>query len=149
MRQEFSPHRIVIPCRYDAYEPGHRSKPTCHDQRSFEIWFRLILSHDRHIPGWMHFGWQKLFGMDITLGKIQFDWYYSHSSNMGTSKKFALSVPKEYLPLNYVLQRGFDELQWANLLGETNGIFNERPRWSDFWLLQHSHFWLWDFLLRP
>jgi cell division protein FtsI (penicillin-binding protein 3) len=40
-------------------------------------------------------------------------------------------VPKEYL-LDMYYNVGLMSGSGANLLGETNGIFNERPRWSDF-----------------
>jgi cell division protein FtsI (penicillin-binding protein 3) len=49
---------------------------------------------------------------------------------MGTSK-LALSVPKEFL-LDMFYNVGLMSDSGANLLGESDGIFNEQGRWSDF-----------------
>jgi len=80
-------------------------------------------------PGWMHLG-GKIVRDARNYGELDLTDIIRHSSNMGTSK-LALSVPKEYL-IDMFYNVGLMSDSGANLLGETNGIFNERPRWSDF-----------------
>jgi cell division protein FtsI (penicillin-binding protein 3) len=127
-RQGVSPHRIRNRAVTDAYEPGSSVKPLAMIS-ALEFGSVNLTTMIDTSPGWMHLG-GKIVRDGHNLGKISLTDIIRHSSNMGTSK-LALSVPKEYL-LDMYYNVGLMSGSGANLLGETNGIFNERPRWSDF-----------------
>ena len=127
-RQGVSPHRIRNRAVTDAYEPGSSVKPLAMIS-ALEFGSVNLNAMIDTSPGWMHLG-GKIVRDGHNLGKISLTDIIRHSSNMGTSK-LALSVPKEYL-LDMYYNVGLMSGSGANLLGETNGIFNERPRWSDF-----------------
>ncbi|MEP7702497.1 penicillin-binding transpeptidase domain-containing protein [Paraglaciecola sp. 25GB23A] len=127
-RQGVSPHRIRNRAVTDAYEPGSSVKPLAMIS-ALEFGSVNLNTMIDTSPGWMHLG-GKIVRDGHNLGKISLTDIIRHSSNMGTSK-LALSVPKEYL-LDMYYNVGLMSGSGANLLGETNGIFNERPRWSDF-----------------
>jgi cell division protein FtsI (penicillin-binding protein 3) len=127
-RQGVSPHRIRNRAVTDAYEPGSSVKPLAMIS-ALEFGSVNLSTMIDTSPGWMHLG-GKIVRDGHNLGKISLTDIIRHSSNMGTSK-LALSVPKEYL-LDMYYNVGLMSGSGANLLGETNGIFNERPRWSDF-----------------
>jgi cell division protein FtsI (penicillin-binding protein 3) len=127
-RQGVSAHRIRNRAVTDAYEPGSSVKPLAMVS-ALEFGSVNLNTMIDTSPGWMHLG-GKIVRDGQNLGKIGLTDIIRHSSNMGTSK-LALSVPKEYL-IDMFYNVGLMSGSGANLLGETNGIFNERPRWSDF-----------------
>jgi cell division protein FtsI (penicillin-binding protein 3) len=127
-RQGVSAHRIRNRAVTDAYEPGSSVKPLA-VLSALEFGSANIHSKINTAPGWMHLG-GKIVRDARNYGELDLTDIIRHSSNMGTSK-LALSVPKEYL-IDMFYNVGLMSDSGANLLGETNGIFNERPRWSDF-----------------
>ena len=127
-RQGVSAHRIRNRAVTDAYEPGSSIKPLA-VLSALEFGSAKVDSIIDTSPGMMHLG-GRVVRDGRNYGKIDLTDIIRHSSNMGTSK-LALSVPKEYL-IDMFYNVGLMSNSGANLLGETNGIFNERPRWSDF-----------------
>ncbi|WP_340676924.1 penicillin-binding transpeptidase domain-containing protein [Paraglaciecola sp.] len=127
-RQGVSAHRIRNRAVTDAYEPGSSVKPLA-VLSALEFGSATPKTKINTSPGWMHLG-GKIVRDGRNYGEIDLTDIIRHSSNMGTSK-LALSVPKEYL-VDMFYNVGLMSGSGANLLGETNGIFNERPRWSDF-----------------
>ncbi|MDP5131650.1 MAG: penicillin-binding transpeptidase domain-containing protein [Paraglaciecola sp.] len=127
-RQGVSAHRIRNRAVTDAYEPGSSVKPLA-VLSALEFGSATPKSKINTSPGWMHLG-GKIVRDARNYGELDLTDIIRHSSNMGTSK-LALSVPKEYL-IDMFYNVGLMSDSGANLLGETNGIFNERPRWSDF-----------------
>jgi cell division protein FtsI (penicillin-binding protein 3) len=127
-RSGVSAHRIRNRAVTDAYEPGSSIKPlavlSALEFGSFQVDSLIDTS-----PGWMHLG-GNIVRDPRNYGEIDLTEIIRKSSNMGTSK-LALSVPKEFL-LDMYYHVGLMSDSGANLLGETNGIFNERNRWSDF-----------------
>ena len=127
-RQGVSAHRIRNRAVTDAYEPGSSVKPLA-VLSALEFGSATPKTKINTSPGWMHLG-GKIVRDGKNYGELDLTGIIRHSSNMGTSK-LALSVPKEYL-VDMFYNVGLMSGSGANLLGETNGIFNERPRWSDF-----------------
>lgn len=127
-RQGVSAHRIRNRAVTDAYEPGSVVKPLA-VLSALEFGSAKINTVLDTSPGMMHLG-GRVVRDGRNYGKIDLTDVIRHSSNMGTSK-LALSVPKAYL-IDMFYNVGLMSGSGANLLGETNGIFNERPRWSDF-----------------
>lgn len=127
-RQGVSAHRIRNRAVTDAYEPGSSVKPLA-VLSALEFGTAKVDTVIDTSPGMMHLG-GRVVRDGRNYGKIDITDIIRHSSNMGTSK-LALSVPKEYL-IDMFYNVGLMSNSGANLLGETNGIFNERPRWSDF-----------------
>ena len=127
-RQGVSAHRIRNRAVTDAYEPGSSVKPIAVVSA---LEFGAVKGDTKinTAPGWMHLG-GKIVRDGKNYGELDLTDIIRHSSNMGTSK-LALAVPKEYL-IDMFYNVGLMSDSGANLLGETNGIFNERPRWSDF-----------------
>ena len=127
-RQGVSAHRIRNRAATDAYEPGSSVKPLA-VLSALEFGSATPNTKINTAPGIMHLGGRVVRDAK-NYGEINLTDIVRHSSNMGTSK-LALSVPKEYL-IDTFYNMGLMSDSGANLLGETNGIFNERPRWSDF-----------------
>ena len=127
-RAGVSAHRIRNRAVTDAYEPGSSIKPLA-VLSALEFGSAQVDSLIDTSPGWMHLG-GNIVRDSRNYGEIDLTEIIRKSSNMGTSK-LALSVPKEFL-LDMYYHVGLMSDSGANLLGESNGIFNERNRWSDF-----------------
>ncbi|MGJ8681112.1 peptidoglycan D,D-transpeptidase FtsI family protein [Paraglaciecola sp.] len=127
-RSGVSAHRIRNRAVTDAYEPGSSVKPLA-VLSALEFGSADPETIIDTSPGWMHLG-GNIVRDSRNYGKIDLTEIIRKSSNMGTSK-LALSVPKEFLIDTYY-NVGLMSDSGANLLGESNGIFNERNRWSDF-----------------
>jgi cell division protein FtsI (penicillin-binding protein 3) len=127
-RAGVSAHRIRNRAVTDAYEPGSSIKPLA-VLSALEFGSAQVDSLIDTSPGWMHLG-GNIVRDSRNYGEINLTEIIRKSSNMGTSK-LALSVPKEFL-LDMFYNVGLMSGSGANLLGEINGIFNERPRWSEF-----------------
>jgi cell division protein FtsI (penicillin-binding protein 3) len=127
-RAGVSAHRIRNRAVTDAYEPGSSIKPLA-VLSALEFGSAKVDSLIDTSPGWMHLG-GNIVRDSRNYGEIDLTEIIRKSSNMGTSK-LALSVPKDFL-LDIYYNVGLMSDSGANLLGESNGIFNERNRWSDF-----------------
>lgn len=127
-RSNVGSHRIRNRVVTDAFEPGSSVKPlavlSALEFGSVEQG-ALIDTH----PGWMRLGGSRVSD-SRNYGEIDLRTIIQKSSNMGTSK-LALSVPKEFL-LDTYYNIGLMSETGMNMLGESNGIFHERNRWSDF-----------------
>ncbi|MFT4807768.1 MAG: cell division protein FtsI (penicillin-binding protein 3) [Paraglaciecola sp.] len=127
-RSGVSAHRIRNRAVTDAYEPGSSVKPLA-VLSALEFGTAKVDSLIDTSPGWMHLG-GNIVRDPRNYGEIDLTEIIRKSSNMGISK-LALSVPKEFL-LDMFYNVGLMSGSGANLLGEINGIFNNRNRWSDF-----------------
>jgi cell division protein FtsI (penicillin-binding protein 3) len=127
-RSGVSAHRIRNRAVTDAYEPGSSIKPLA-VLSALEFGSAKVDTLIDTSPGWMHLG-GNIVRDSRNYGEIDLTEIIRKSSNMGTSK-LALSVPKDFL-LDMYYNVGLMSDSGANLLGESNGIFNERNRWSDF-----------------
>lgn len=127
-RAGVSAHRIRNRAVTDAYEPGSSVKPLA-VLSALEFGSAQADSLIDTSPGWMHLG-GNIVRDPRNYGKIDLTDIIRKSSNMGISK-LALSVPKEFF-LDMYYNVGLMSDSGANLLGETDGIFNESARWSDF-----------------
>lgn len=127
-RAGVSAHRIRNRAVTDAYEPGSSVKPLA-VLSALEFGSAQVDSLIDTSPGWMHLG-GNIVRDPRNYGEIDLTDIIRKSSNMGISK-LALSVPKEFF-LDMYYNVGLMSDSGANLLGETNGIFNESARWSDF-----------------
>jgi cell division protein FtsI (penicillin-binding protein 3) len=127
-RAGVSAHRIRNRAVTDAYEPGSSVKPLA-VLSALEFGSAQADSLIDTSPGWMHLG-GNIVRDPRNYGEIDLTDIIRKSSNMGISK-LALSVPKEFL-LDMYYNVGLMSDSGANLLGESNGIFNEHARWSDF-----------------
>ncbi|MGS2719651.1 penicillin-binding transpeptidase domain-containing protein [Paraglaciecola aestuariivivens] len=127
-RAGVSTHRLRNRAVTDAYEPGSSVKPLA-VLSALEFGSAKFDSLIDTSPGWMHLG-GNIVRDTVNYGEIDLTEIIRKSSNMGTSK-LALSVPKEFL-LDMYYNVGLMSDSGANLLGESDGIFNERNRWSDF-----------------
>jgi cell division protein FtsI (penicillin-binding protein 3) len=127
-RNNVGSYRIRNRVVTDAFEPGSSVKPlavlSALEFGSVEQ-DALVNTH----PGWMRLGGSRVSD-SRNYGEIDLRTIIQKSSNMGTSK-LALSVPKEFL-LDTYYNIGLMSETGMNMLGESNGIFHERNRWSDF-----------------
>ncbi|MCP3427968.1 penicillin-binding transpeptidase domain-containing protein [Opacimonas viscosa] len=127
-RSNVGSHRIRNRVVTDAFEPGSAVKPLAVlSALEFGTTEKDALI-DTH-PGWMRLGGSRVSD-SRNYGEIDLRTIIQKSSNMGTSK-LALSVPKEFL-LDTYYNIGLMSETGMNMLGESNGIFHERNRWSDF-----------------
>ena len=127
-RRTVAPHRVRNRVITDAFEPGSSVKPLA-VLSALEFG---IVSTDTIIdtsPGWMRLG-GSMVQDTRNLGKMDLTSIIQKSSNMGTSK-LALAVPKEFL-LDTYYNMGLMTDTGTMLAGESNGIFHERNRWSEF-----------------
>ena len=127
-RSNVGSHRIRNRVVTDAFEPGSAVKPLAVlSALEFGTTEKDALI-DTH-PGWMRLGGSRVSD-SRNYGEIDLRTIIQKSSNMGTSQ-LALSVPKEFL-LDTYYTIGLMSETGMNMLGESNGIFHERNRWSDF-----------------
>lgn len=127
-RSDASPHRMRNRVITDAFEPGSSLKPlavlSALEFGSVDVG-DIVDTH----PGWMRLG-GSLVKDTRNYGKLTLEEIIQHSSNMGTSR-LALGVPKPFL-LDTYYNMGLMSDTGTNMPGESNGIFHERSRWSDF-----------------
>lgn len=122
------PHRVRNRAITDPYEPGSSVKPLA-VLSALEFGSAQSDTLIDTSPGWMHLG-GNIVRDSRNYGEIDLTEIIRKSSNMGTSK-LALSVPKEFLIDTYY-NVGLMSDSGTNLIGESDGIFNDRNRWSDF-----------------
>ena len=127
-RGNASPHRMRNRTITDAFEPGSSLKPLA-VLSALEYGSVKVGDTVDTYPGWMRLG-GSLVKDHRNLGKLTLEEIIQHSSNMGTSK-LALGVPKPFL-LNMVYSMVLTSDTGINMPGESNGLFHERTRWSDF-----------------
>jgi cell division protein FtsI (penicillin-binding protein 3) len=126
-RATVSSHRVRNRAITDAYEPGSALKPmavlAALENESYQADSIIDTS-----PGWKRLGGSRIQD-GRNLGKINISEVIKYSSNMGTSE-MALSMPKEVL-IDFYYNMGLMSDTGLNMIGESDGIFHERPRWSD------------------
>jgi len=127
-RGNVSPHRIRNRAITDAFEPGSSIKPLA-VLSALEFGAVEVETVIDTSPGWMRMG-GSLVQDSRNYGQLDVTGIIRKSSNVGTSK-LALSVPKQFL-IDLFYNMGLMSTSGANMLGESNGIFHERNRWSDF-----------------
>ncbi|WP_018983242.1 peptidoglycan glycosyltransferase FtsI [Salinimonas chungwhensis] len=127
-RSDVSPRRMRNRVLTDAFEPGSAMKPlavlSALEFGNVDIGDTV----DTH-PGWMRLG-GSLVKDHRNYGELTLEEIIQHSSNMGTSR-LALGVPKNFL-LDTYYNMGLMTDTGTNMPGESNGIFHERSRWSEF-----------------
>ena len=127
-RSDVSPRRMRNRVLTDAFEPGSSMKPlavlSALEFGNVDIGDTV----DTH-PGWMRLG-GSLVKDHRNYGELTLEEIIQHSSNMGTSR-LALGVPKNFL-LDTYYNMGLMTDTGTNMPGESNGIFHERSRWSEF-----------------
>lgn len=127
-RKNTGAYRIRNRVVTDAFEPGSVVKPLA---VLSALEFGAISKDDmiNTHPGWMRLGGSRV--QDGTNhGELDLRGIIQKSSNVGTTK-LALSVPKEFL-LDTYYNMGLMSDTGMSLLGESDGLFHERSRWSDF-----------------
>lgn len=127
-RSDVSPHRMRNRVLTDAFEPGSSLKPLA-VLSALEFGSVQVGDIVDTNPGWMRLG-GSLVKDSRNYGKLTLEGIIQHSSNMGTSR-LALGVPKPFL-LDTYYNMGLMSDTGTNMPGESNGIFHERSRWSDF-----------------
>ena len=126
-RSTVSSYRVRNRAITDAYEPGSALKPMAviAALENGNITADSIIDTS---PGWKRLGGSRIED-SRNYGKISITEVIKHSSNMGTSA-MALSMPKEVL-IDFYYNMGLMSDTGINMIGESDGIFHERPRWSD------------------
>ena len=127
-RKGATPHRIRNRAITDAYEPGSTMKPMA-VLSALEFGSVNIDEEIDTAPGYMRLG-GRVVQDSRNYGTLDLTGIIRKSSNMGTSK-LALSVPKEFL-IDMYYNMGLIGDSGTNLIGESNGLFRARRRWSDF-----------------
>lgn len=126
-RSTVSSYRVRNRAITDAYEPGSALKPmaiiAALENGSFQADSTIDTS-----PGWKRLGGSRIED-SRNYGEISITEVIKYSSNMGTSA-MALSMPKEVL-IDFYYNMGLMSDTGINMVGESDGIFHERPRWSD------------------
>jgi cell division protein FtsI (penicillin-binding protein 3) len=126
-RATVSSHRVRNRAITDAYEPGSALKPmaviAALENGNYQADDIINTS-----PGWKRLGGSRIEDTR-NYGKISITEVLKFSSNIGTSA-MALSMPKEVL-IDYYYNIGLMSDTGINMIGESDGIFNERPKWSD------------------
>jgi cell division protein FtsI (penicillin-binding protein 3) len=126
-RATVSNHRLRNRAITDAFEPGSALKPLA-VLAALEYGTAQKDSIVDTSPGWMRLGGSRIED-PRNYGKISLTEIIQKSSNMGTSK-LALSVDKNFLMDTYY-NMGLMSDTGSNMVGESDGIFHERNRWSD------------------
>jgi cell division protein FtsI (penicillin-binding protein 3) len=123
-----SSHRIRNRAATDAFEPGSAVKPLAL-LSALEFGVADLDSVVDTSPGWMRVG-GSMVQDGRNYGELDLTGIIQHSSNVGTSK-LALQIPKEHL-LDTFYSMGLVGNTGTQLLGESEGLFNEARRWSEF-----------------
>ncbi|TDF39344.1 peptidoglycan glycosyltransferase FtsI [Alteromonadaceae bacterium M269] len=127
-RSNVSSHRIRNRAATDAFEPGSSVKPLA-VLSALEFGVAELDTVIDTAPGRMRIG-GSFVSDPRNYGELDLTGIIQKSSNMGTSK-LALQVPKEHL-LDTYYAMGLIGDTGTQLLGESEGIFNEARRWSKF-----------------
>ena len=126
-RRTVSSHRLRNRAITDAFEPGSALKPLA-VLAALEYGTAQKDSVIDTSPGRMSLG-GSVIADSRNYGKLTLREVIKHSSNMGTSK-LALSVDKNFLMDTYY-NMGLMSDTGVNMVGESDGIFHERSRWSE------------------
>lgn len=125
-RSTVSSYRVRNRAITDAFEPGSVLKPlaviAALENESYESDSIIDTS-----PGWKRLGGSRVED-SRNLGEISLSEVLKYSSNMGISE-LALSMPKEVL-IDFYYNLGLMSDTGTNMVGEEDGIFHERSRWS-------------------
>lgn len=125
-RSTVSSYRVRNRAITDAFEPGSVLKPlavlAALENESYTKDSIVDTS-----PGWKRLGGSRVED-SRNLGKISLSDVIKYSSNMGISE-LALSMPKEVL-IDFYYNLGLMSDTGTNMVGEEDGIFHERNRWS-------------------
>lgn len=120
------PHKVRNRAITDSFEPGSVLKPLA-VIAALESGAYSTDSIIDTSPGWKRIGGSRI--MDArNYGKLSLSDVIKHSSNMGTSE-LALSMPKEVL-IDFYYNLGLMSDTGTNMVGEQDGVFHERSRWS-------------------
>lgn len=111
----------------DAFEPGSVLKPLAVIAALENDYYQKDSIVDTS-PGWRRIGGSRIEDAR-NYGKLSITEIIQHSSNIGTSE-LALSMPKEVL-IDFYYNMGLMSESGTNMVGESSGLFHERPRWSD------------------
>ncbi len=128
-RSGISAHRMRNRAITDAFEPGSSVKPLA-VLAALEFGSVTPESKVNTSPGWMRVGGKMVTDGGKNNGELALWQIIQKSSNVGTSK-LVLSMPKEHF-LEQFYAMGLVSQTSAQLLGESDGIFHYRARWSDF-----------------
>ena len=126
-RSTLSGHRVRNRAITDAFEPGSVLKPLAVIAALENGYYKKDSIIDTS-PGWRRLGGSRIEDAR-NYGKLSITEIIQHSSNMGTSQ-LALSMPKEVL-IDFYYNMGLMSESGTNMVGESSGIFHERPRWSE------------------
>lgn len=126
-RKTVSNHRLRNRAITDAFEPGSSLKPLA-VLAALEYGTAQTDTIIDTSPGWMRLGGSRVED-PRNYGKLSLQEIIKKSSNMGTSK-LALSVDKNFL-MDIYYNMGLMSDTGTNMVGESNGIFHERSRWSE------------------
>ena len=111
----------------DIMEPGSSVKPLA-VLAALEVGIVERESVVDTSPGYMYLGGSRISDAR-NFGVMSLDEIIMRSSNMGTSK-LALQVPRELLMDTYY-NMGLMSSTGLTLAGESQGLFNQRPKWSE------------------
>ncbi len=126
-RSTVSSYRVRNRAITDAFEPGSALKPLA-ILAALENGNYQADSVINTSPGWKRLGGSRIQD-PRNYGEISLTEVVKYSSNMGTSQ-LALSMPKEVL-IDFYYNIGLMSDSGTNMIGESSGIFHERPRWSE------------------
>ncbi|MFT4652564.1 MAG: cell division protein FtsI (penicillin-binding protein 3) [Kangiellaceae bacterium] len=126
-RSTMESYRVRNRAITDAFEPGSVLKPLAIIAALENGYYQTDSIVDTS-PGWRRLGGSRIEDAR-NYGKLSITEIIQHSSNIGTSE-LALSMPKEVL-IDFYYNMGMMSDSGTNMIGESSGIFHERPRWSD------------------
>ncbi len=126
-RATVSNHRVRNRAITDAFEPGSVLKPLAVIAALENDYYQKDSIIDTS-PGWRRLGGSRIEDAR-NYGKLSITEVIQHSSNVGTSQ-LALSMPKEVL-IDFYYNMGLMSDSGSSMIGESSGIFHERPRWSE------------------
>ncbi|MDT0593493.1 peptidoglycan D,D-transpeptidase FtsI family protein [Glaciecola petra] len=126
-RSTVSSHRVRNRAITDTFEPGSVLKPLAVIAALENGEYQRDTIIDTN-PGWRRLGGSRIED-GKNHGEITLTEVIKHSSNVGTSE-LALSMPKEVL-IDFYYNMGLMSDSGTNMVGESSGLFHERPRWSE------------------
>jgi cell division protein FtsI (penicillin-binding protein 3) len=126
-RSTMASYRVRNRAITDAFEPGSVLKPLAIIAALENGYYEKDSIVDTS-PGWRRIGGSRIEDAR-NYGKLSITEIIQHSSNIGTSE-LALSMPKEVL-IDFYYNMGLMSDSGTNMVGESSGLFHERPRWSD------------------
>ncbi|MEM0912493.1 MAG: penicillin-binding transpeptidase domain-containing protein, partial [Pseudomonadota bacterium] len=125
-RNTVASHRVRNRAISDAFEPGSSLKPLA-VLAGLEFGSVDVDTIVDTSPGYMFLGGSRVSD-PRNYGELSLSEIIKHSSNMGTSK-LALDVTQEFF-MDMYYNMGLMSTTGLNMLGETDGIFHHRSRWS-------------------